>query len=100
MLKAKLRKWVPARIKKHEQRTNVVLGGNRQKGVDSFLETGSVLLPEEVVQEDPHRVHAQTLSPTQFLVDLLRIKAGGLPHFEFIDCVCRDKVAAHQPGLG
>ena len=58
----------------------MVLRCNRQEVSIRFLETGGVLLPEQVMQEHPHRIHAEPLRPAQFLIDLLRIKAAGLPH--------------------
>jgi hypothetical protein len=58
-----------------------------------------ILLPEQVVQEDAHGVHAQTFRPAQLLVDLLWIESLRLPHFQLVDCIRRNVVAAHQPGL-
>ncbi len=63
MLQAQLRVWVPAGIEKNENWLNVMLVGNREKCLDSLTETRSILLPEQVVQEDTHRVHADGLRP-------------------------------------
>jgi hypothetical protein len=85
MLRAELGKRVPAGIKKNEDRTNVMFGRDGKKRIDSLLEAGGTLLPQQIVQKDAHGIHAQALRPTQFLVDLLRIELGRLPHFEFVD---------------
>ena len=43
-----------------------------EKGVDALLEAVGVLLPEEVVEEDAHGVHADGFGPAEFAVDALR----------------------------
>src|SRR5712692_5427545 len=90
---------IPAGIKEDKYRTNVMTRSYIQKRIDSLLEPSRVLLPEEVVQKYAHRVHAKSLGPTQFFVDLLRIESVRLPHFKFVDCVCRYEVATNQPRL-
>jgi hypothetical protein len=72
---------------------------DREKRIHPLPETGRILLPQQIMQEDPHGVHAQPLGPPQLLVDLLRIKRRRLPHFEFVDGILRHEVAAHQPRL-
>src|SRR2546429_5682980 len=72
---------------------------NRQKLVDALLETISVLLPEQVMQEDAHRVHAEGFGPAKFLVDLFRIKSRLLPHFQLIDRRARNVIAPNKPRL-
>ena len=69
------------------------------KGIDSPLEPFGILLPQQIVQKDPHGVHAQTLSPAQFLINFLRIESSRLPHFQFVDRGGGNEIAAHQPGL-
>jgi hypothetical protein len=56
-------------------------------------------LPEQVVQEYAQRVHPESVRPSQFFVDLLRIKALCLLHFQLVNCIRRNIVAAHKPGL-
>ena len=51
------------------------------------------------MQKDPHCVDSQTLCPTQFKVDSLRVEGIGLPHLQLIDRVRRDIVASHRPRL-
>ena len=74
MLRAELGKRVPAGIKEHKHGPDAMFGRDGQEGVDSVLEAGRILLPEQIVEKDPHGIHAQTLGPTQFLVDFLRIE--------------------------
>ena len=94
-----MRQGIPAGIKKNKQRANVVLRGNSQELVNALLETVGVLLPEQIVQKNAHGVHAQRFGPTQFLVDLVRIKRRVLPHFQFIDGGARDVIAPDKPRL-
>ena len=56
-----------------------------KKLVDALLEALWILLPQQIVQEDAHGVHAQRFRPAQFLVDLLRIERVRLPHLQFVD---------------
>ena len=77
-----------------------MLGGELQKGVDALLITLGILLPDQVVEEDAHGVHADVLSPAELAIDLRRVEAIALPHFNLIDCVLGDVVAADEPGLG
>jgi len=63
----------------------VVPRRNRQKLVDAFLKASRVLLPEQIVQEHAHSVHAQGFGPAKFLLDLVRIERRFLPHFQLVD---------------
>ena len=74
-------------------------GGDREKLVDPLLEAFRVLLPQQIVQEDAHGVHAQAFGPAEFLVDLLRIEGVRLPHLQLVDGAGRNVVRAHQPRL-
>jgi hypothetical protein len=96
---ARLRERVPARIEEHEQRFDLVFRGDLQKLVDPLAVSGGVLAPGQVMQKDAHRVHAQPFGPAQFFIDGLRVEGLGLPHFEFVDGVGRDVIAADQPRL-
>ena len=73
--------------------------GDGQKCVDALLKALRILLPEQVVQEHAHGVHADALGPAQFAVDGGRIEGVGLPHLQFVDGRRRQKVRAHRPGL-
>ena len=92
-------KRVPTGIEQHEYRTDVVLGSNVQEDIDALLESAGVLLPEQIVQEHTHRIHAQTFRPAEFFVDLLRIERLRLPHLKLVDGIRRNVVAANEPWL-
>ena len=68
-----------------------------QKRVDAALESRSILLPEQIMQEHSHGVHAERLRPAKLLVNFFGIECGGMPHFELIDCVGRQVIASHEP---
>ena len=70
-----------------------------QKLIDASCEARPIFLPNQVMQEDAHRVHTHTLRPAQLLVDLGWIEGLCLPHLKLIDGVFGDIVAAHQPRL-
>ena len=99
MLRSQLRIRLPAGIEQHKDRSNLMLVGDRQECVDPLLKSGRVLLPQQIVQEHAHRIHADGLRPAQFLVDLLRIKRCRLPHFQLIDGIPRDVIRTDWPGL-
>ena len=99
MLRAEFGQRVPTGIEENEDGTDVVPIGDGEEAVEALLEAGGVLLPEQVVQEDAHRAHSQAFRPAQFLVDLSGIEGIRLPHFELIDRVGGDEIAADQPGL-
>src|SRR5450432_4694526 len=77
----------------------MVLCADRQKCVDPLPKARGVLLPQKIVQEYAHGIHANVLSPAKLLVDLLRIEGVFLPHFQFVDGTGRNVVAADQPWL-
>ena len=54
---------VPAAVKQHEQRLDLVAGRNNQKLVHASNETRRILFPQQVVQEHSHGIHAQGLRP-------------------------------------
>src|SRR6202022_4440658 len=72
---------------------------DRQELVNALLKTGGILLPEQVVQEDAHGVHAHRFSPSQFLFDLFGIKRRLLPHLQLVDRRLRNIITSNQPGL-
>jgi hypothetical protein len=76
-----------------------VFRGDIQKGGDALPKAARILLPEQVVQKNPHRVHAQLLRPSELDIDALRIERVGLPHLELVDRARRNVVAAQGPGL-
>ena len=80
MLRAQVRRRVPAGVEEHKHRTDVMPRGDRQEPIDALLKTSSILLPEQVVEKDAHGVHADGFGPGQFPFDLLGIEGGLLPH--------------------
>ena len=97
--------WMPEKaracngIEEHKHRTDVMPRRDGQELVDAFLKTGGILLPEQVVEEDAHGVHAHRFGPGEFLVDLFGIEGRLLPHLQLVDGGLRDVIAADQPGL-
>ena len=77
----------------------LMLRGDVEEAIDPLAITVGVLLPRQVVQEHPHRRHAETFGPAELLVDRLRIEGVGLPHLELVDGGGRNVVAADQPRL-
>ena len=99
MLDSELWTWVPARIKQHKERFDVVTRGNFQKLSDSLFEALRIFLPYQVVQKDAHRVHSHVFRPTEFLVDLSGIETLRLPHLQLVDRIGRDVITPHKPWL-
>src|SRR5579883_2043432 len=77
----------------------MVLLRESQELVDSLGEALRVLLPNQVVQEYAHRVHADAFRPPKLLVDTIRVEAFGLPHLDLIDGGRGDEIRSHEPGL-
>ena len=76
MLRAQLRIRVPARIEEHQQRPDVMLRRNRQKGIQPLSESLRILLPKLVLQKHPHRVHADPFGQPQLLIDQLGLNVA------------------------
>lgn len=76
----------------------MVFCSDGQESVEPLLESGCIL-PKQVMQENPHRIHAQAFGPAEFLVDLLWIERFRLPHFELVRGARRKVVATDQPRL-
>ena len=72
----------------------MVFGRDGQKRIHALAEARLVLLPEQIVEEYPHGVHADALRPAQFEIDPFRIERFGLPHFQLVDCGGRDVIGA------
>jgi hypothetical protein len=77
----------------------MVPGSDHQEPIDALLETSRILLPQQVVQEDPHGIHSHRFRPSEFLVDLRRIEGLRLPHLELVNRRLGHVVAANQPRL-
>jgi hypothetical protein len=72
---------------------------NGQESVDALPEARRILLPEQVVQEDAHGIHAHRFRPAEFPVDLDRIEGRFLPHLQLVDRRLGHVIAANQPWL-
>src|SRR5438128_2624699 len=78
----------------------MVAVGDCEELVDAIQEADRVLLPEEMMQEDAHRVEAEGLCPSQLAVDGTRVERCRLPHFELVDRRAGNEIAANQPSRG
>ena len=96
---ADLRVRIPNRVEQHEHDANVVLVGYAKKFVHAIEKAGGILFPREVMQEHAHRVHADVLRPAEFAIVGGEVEGVGLPHFELVDRIRRNEVAADEPGL-
>ena len=90
---------VPAVVEQDEHCPDVVTVGDLQEALEPAQEPARVLLPEQVVEEDPDRVEAEILGPAELLVDDEGIEGLRLPHLERVDRRPRDVVAAERPRL-
>src|SRR6185369_8383436 len=98
-LRPQLGHRIPARIEKYQNRPDVMLVGDAQEYIDTLKESLLILLPEKVMQEDTHRVHAKALCPAQLAIDLLWVERFRLPHLQLVTGTCGDVVAPDQPRL-
>src|SRR5258708_39675249 len=64
MLRSQLRIRIPAGIEQHENSSDMVLIRDREVSRYPCFERVLVLLPEQVVQEYAHGVHAEAFGPT------------------------------------
>jgi hypothetical protein len=99
VLRAEFGVGVPAGVEEYEDGTDAVVRGDGEKFVEVLLEAFGILLPELVLQEDAHGIHADTLRHAEFFVVELRIPGCGLKHLQLIDGVGGDVVGSHQPRL-
>ena len=89
----------PAVVKEDEHRLDLPAVGDFEVGFHSFQESGGILFPEQVVQIDPHKVHADAGGVAEFPADRLRIERFLLPHFQLIDCGGGGEVCAPVPDV-
>src|SRR5256885_658110 len=95
MLWAEMRRRVPAGIEEHKHGTNVMPRRDRQKLIDPLLEASCILLPEQIMQKNAHRVHSHGLRPGQFSVDRNRIEGRLLPHLQLVNSRLGNVIASH-----
>lgn len=96
---AQLGVGVPAGVEEHQDGPHARAGANAQEGVDAVFESRGILLPQQVVQEYPQRVHAESGGQYQFVFDGSGVEGFRLPHFQLVDGIGGDVVDAHEPGL-
>ncbi len=99
MLRTEVRIGLPAGVEEDQQGFDVVLRGDGEEGVETPFEALGILLPELVLQEDAHGVHADALGHAELFVVQTRVEGGCLKHLELVDGVGRDVVGANEPGL-
>jgi hypothetical protein len=85
VLRTQVRQWIPTRIEEHKHGTNVMPGRDGQELVNPLLESGGVLLPQQVMKKNSHGVHAHGFGPSELGIDLNRIEGHLLPHLELVD---------------
>ena len=90
---------IPAGIEQHQHGTNFVFGTYVEELIQAFFESLGILLPEQIMQEDPHGVHAEALRPAQFLIDPFEVERLRLPHFQLIDRGSGREIGPDEPGL-
>jgi hypothetical protein len=90
---------VPAGIKEHEYGLDMMPVSNPEIGIDSALESRTILFPWNVVQEHPHGVHPNALGKAQLAVDRRGIECILLPHLELVDRSAWNEITADNPGL-
>src|SRR5690349_19986939 len=96
---AELRIGIPNRVEENEDRLDLELRRNREKVILATLTTLRLMLPQQIVQKDAHRIHAETFSPTESEIDPLWIERVGLPHLELIGRGSRVVVTTDDPRL-
>ena len=99
MLRAEFGVGIPAGIEEDEEGADMMFRRDGEEDADTVTEAVGVLLPDQVVKEDAHGVHAEGFGPAQLEVDAFGVEGFGLPHLELIDGVGGDVVAADEPGL-
>ena len=77
----------------------MVLLRNGKEFVKTFGEAFRILFPQLILQEDPHRVHADTLAQCQFLIVERRVERRLLEHLQLVDGIGRDIICPDQPWL-
>ena len=106
VLLAGVRERVPDTVEQHEHHADLVPVGRGQELLDPLEESLRVLLPEQVMQEDPDAVEAQALGPAELAVDRGQVEGVGLPHLELVDRRARARSCSRRardvprPGLG
>jgi hypothetical protein len=99
LLRTKLRKRIPNAVQQHKHGLNAMSIGDLQVLIRPLEQALSVLSPQHIMQVDTHGVQTNFSSPTQFMIDGLRVKSFCLPHFQLIGCSTGNKIRTGQPTL-
>jgi hypothetical protein len=74
-------------------------GSDGQELVNPLLESGGVLLPQQVMKKNPHGVHAHGFGPSELGIDFNGIECHLLPHLELVDGRLGNVITSQQPWL-
>ncbi len=77
----------------------MMAGGDGEKGVEAADEAFGILLPELVLKEDAHGVHADGFGEAQLAVVDGGVEGRSLKHLELVDGIGGNVVRADEPGL-
>lgn len=99
MLGTEMRVRFPAGIEEHKDGADMMTGGDSKESIEAADESFGILLPELVLQEDAHGVHADGLGKAEFTVIDCRVEGGGLKHLELVDGVGGNIIGSNEPGL-
>lgn len=77
----------------------MMTGGDGQEGIEAANEPFGILLPELVLQEDTHGVHADSLGEAELTVIDGGVEGGRLKHLELVNSVGWDVIGSNEPGL-
>src|SRR3546814_1654646 len=67
---------IPYAVEQHEHDLDLVLVGDGEKLAYPLFQALGIVCPEQIVQEEAHRVHADDRRPAEFLVDRRGIESG------------------------
>lgn len=90
---------VPAGVEQDKERFDVVSRRDGDELREPGLETGRVLGPQQVVEEDSHGVEPVKPRKAQLVVDAPGIVCAWLEHLELVDGVRGDVVCTDEPAV-
>src|SRR5262245_10288865 len=85
---------VPDAVEEHEYHPDAMPVADREELLDAIQIT--FLLPQEVVEEDPHAVEAEPGRIAELPIEDLGIEAVRLPHLELVDRRRGSEVRTHE----
>ena len=92
-----LRCRVPAVVEEYQYRTYGVSPADVEKVVYPVFKSLWVIGIDHAAKIYPQCVESYAFRPSEFLVDLLVVVGGSTPHFNLVDRIRRDVVAADRP---